>query len=253
MWSMTKAGGSSVKKCPQPLSVWASTSAATIATISPTLPPRPFSPPSATTGTGHFVGHQPFGLRDAGEGRAVDAHAAKHALGTREGAQIFVDGRRRDRGVVDDMFAREEPVEEGAFVADDQHLWHARREWQDPPPHRSPRHRFGRVGEDLAQNHAEHHRRLDIEQASHLVRVIRRPDQRGQCAHIVRSMDDGPAAAEADRRNQRAAFLGERAGVVSVIAARLVAIAKAAHVGDQHGHPRLPQRRRDLAPGIAGR
>jgi hypothetical protein len=48
--SMTNAGRSSGMKSPQPVSVCAATCSATVATISPTLAPSPFSPPSTTTG-----------------------------------------------------------------------------------------------------------------------------------------------------------------------------------------------------------
>jgi hypothetical protein len=82
----------------------------------------------------------------------------------REGSQIFVDRLRRDGSVIDDMVALIEPGEERAFVADDQPFRNARRERQDPPPHRALRHCLRRVGKHLPQHLSEHDRGFDIKQ-----------------------------------------------------------------------------------------
>jgi len=93
------------------------------------------------------------------------------------------------------------------LIADDEAFGNVRRERQNPPPHRTLFHRLRRVGDDLAQHVAEHHRRFDIEQCRHLARVICRPYQRRQCPHVMRRVDDGLTAPEADLGDERTALL----------------------------------------------
>ena len=126
IWSMTKAGRSSVMKWPQPLERMRLDVRGDHRDHFAHLRAQTFFATERDDRNGHLVSHQRFGLLDAGKGRAVDAHASEHTLWPGKCAQIFVDRRRRDCGVVDDVLACEEPIEKGAFVADDQRLGDAR-------------------------------------------------------------------------------------------------------------------------------
>jgi|HubBroStandDraft_3_1064219.scaffolds.fasta_scaffold148453_2 hypothetical protein len=63
--------------------------------------------------------------------------------------------------------------------------------------------RLRRGIQHLSQHRAKHDRGFDVQQTSNLLRMIGRPDQRGQRAHVVRCVDERLALPESDRGNQR--------------------------------------------------
>ena len=70
-----------------------------------------------------------------------------------------------------------------------------------------------------------------MEEAGDLARMVRRPDQRWQGAHIVSGVDDRFSRAKPQLPHKGTTFIGKRASVVPIGTLRIVTIAVAAHIG----------------------